>query len=84
MTNWDKFKGTITPELFGHLLHSRNSEWNEPGECHGCPAGCQEFCKKCVAEEEDEDYDHKDWSICFKLCEERFVIWANKEAKDED
>lgn len=80
MTNWEKFKDSITPELFGRLLEARNGEWNDPGECDGCPAGCQEFCKKCKAEEENDDWDNKDWSIVFKLCEERFVIWANKEA----
>ena len=80
MTNWDKFKDSITPELFGSLLDGRNGENSDPDECDGCPAGCREFCKKCHAEEESDDWDHKDWSIVFKLCEERFVIWANKEA----
>lgn len=80
MTNWDKFKDSITPELFGHLLNGWNGEESNPDECDGCPTGCREFCKKCHAEEESEDYDHKDWSIVFKLCEERFVIWAKKEA----
>lgn len=82
MTNWDKFKDSITPELFGHLLEGLNSEWHDPGECYGCPAGCQEFCKKCKAMEESDDYDHMDWSVVFKLCEERFVIWAKKEADE--
>ena len=42
MTNWDKFKETITPEIFGDLVDTENIE---TGWCTHCPKGCRELCK---------------------------------------
>ncbi len=83
MTNWDKFKDSITPEIFGDLVSTENGEFST---CTYCPEGCRKLCKAHEEELEKmndgEPYDEK---LAFMFdCKDLFLEWANAEAKEEE
>ena len=83
MTNWDKFKEVITPEMMGELIETEHSEL---GGCTYCPEGCRKLCKAHKAEFEKmndgEPYDEK---LAFLFgCKDTFTAWANAPVKKEN
>lgn len=83
MTNFEKWRDSLTPDMLGDLIETENSEL---GGCTYCPKGCRKLCKAHAAEFEKmnsgEPYDEK--LAFFFGCKDIFTAWANAPAKEED